>query len=76
MVSSAELQLINDNSQPENDKEASGGDSPKVRLSAGVIHRCPSAAPMCFTVNMSDAALSVYTLHTHCFYHFQIIGNR
>lgn len=32
MVSSAELQLINDNSQPENDKEASGGDSPKVRL--------------------------------------------
>lgn len=32
MVSSAELQLINDNSQPENDKEASGGDSPKVRI--------------------------------------------
>lgn len=32
MVSSAELQLINDNSQSENDKEASGGDSPKVRL--------------------------------------------
>lgn len=31
MVSSAELQLINDNSQPENDKDASGGDSPKVR---------------------------------------------
>lgn len=30
MVSSAELQLINDNSQPENDKDASGGDSPKV----------------------------------------------
>lgn len=30
MVSSVELQLINDNSQPENDKEASGGDSPKV----------------------------------------------
>lgn len=30
MVSSAELQLMNDNSQPENDKEASGGDSPKV----------------------------------------------
>ncbi|KAM9391832.1 forkhead box protein K2 isoform 2-T2 [Pholidichthys leucotaenia] len=29
MVSSAELQLINDNSQPENDKETSGGDSPK-----------------------------------------------
>uniref|UniRef100_A0A672I088 Forkhead box protein K2 n=1 Tax=Salarias fasciatus TaxID=181472 RepID=A0A672I088_SALFA len=29
MVSSAELQLISDNSQPENDKEASGGDSPK-----------------------------------------------
>ncbi|KAL0993359.1 hypothetical protein UPYG_G00106640 [Umbra pygmaea] len=29
MVSSAELQLINDNSQSENDKEASGGDSPK-----------------------------------------------
>ncbi|XP_067332614.1 forkhead box protein K2 isoform X2 [Channa argus] len=29
MVSSAELQLMNDNSQPENDKEASGGDSPK-----------------------------------------------
>lgn len=29
MVSSVELQLINDNSQPENDKEASGGDSPK-----------------------------------------------
>ncbi|KAM8823964.1 forkhead box protein K2 [Synchiropus picturatus] len=29
MMSSAELQLINDNSQPENDKEASGGDSPK-----------------------------------------------
>ncbi|XP_029015338.1 forkhead box protein K2 [Betta splendens] len=29
MVSSAELQLINDNSQPENDKEASEGDSPK-----------------------------------------------
>ncbi|KAI3359482.1 hypothetical protein L3Q82_013878 [Scortum barcoo] len=28
MVSSAEL-LINDNSQPENDKDASGGDSPK-----------------------------------------------
>lgn len=31
MVSSAELQLLNDNSQPENDKDASGGDSPKVR---------------------------------------------
>ena len=31
MVSSAELQLMNDNSQPENDKDASGGDSPKVR---------------------------------------------
>lgn len=30
MVSSAELQLMNDNSQPENDKDASGGDSPKV----------------------------------------------
>lgn len=30
MVSSAELQLINDNSQPENDKDTSGGDSPKV----------------------------------------------
>lgn len=30
MVSSAELQLINDNSQPDNDKDASGGDSPKV----------------------------------------------
>nr|XP_057904463.1 forkhead box protein K2 [Doryrhamphus excisus] len=29
MVSSAELQLINDNSQPDNDKEASGEDSPK-----------------------------------------------
>ncbi|CAG5897240.1 unnamed protein product [Menidia menidia] len=29
MVSSAELQLISDNSQPDNDKEASGGDSPK-----------------------------------------------
>uniref|UniRef100_A0A6Q2XYZ8 Forkhead box protein K2 n=1 Tax=Esox lucius TaxID=8010 RepID=A0A6Q2XYZ8_ESOLU len=29
IVSSAELQLINDNSQSENDKEASGGDSPK-----------------------------------------------
>lgn len=29
MVSSAELQLINDNSQPENEKDASGGDSPK-----------------------------------------------
>ncbi|TKS91332.1 Forkhead box protein K2 [Collichthys lucidus] len=29
MVSSAELQLLNDNSQPENDKDASGGDSPK-----------------------------------------------
>uniref|UniRef100_A0A8C6UBU1 Forkhead box protein K2 n=1 Tax=Neogobius melanostomus TaxID=47308 RepID=A0A8C6UBU1_9GOBI len=29
MVSSAELQLINDNSQPENDKDHSGGDSPK-----------------------------------------------
>ncbi|AWP19414.1 hypothetical protein SMAX5B_016006 [Scophthalmus maximus] len=29
MVSSAELQLMNDNSQPENDKDASGGDSPK-----------------------------------------------
>ncbi|XP_061702497.1 forkhead box protein K2 isoform X1 [Syngnathoides biaculeatus] len=28
-VSSAELQLINDNSQPENDKDASGEDSPK-----------------------------------------------
>lgn len=36
MVSSAELQLINDNSQSENDKEASGGDSPKVRFS---MHR-------------------------------------
>lgn len=34
MVSSAELQLINDNSQPENDKEASEGDSPKVRTTA------------------------------------------
>ncbi len=31
MVSSAELQLLNDNSQHENDKDASGGDSPKVR---------------------------------------------
>lgn len=31
MVSSAELQLLNENSQPENDKDASGGDSPKVR---------------------------------------------
>ncbi|XP_057673430.1 forkhead box protein K2 [Corythoichthys intestinalis] len=29
MVSSAELQLISDNSQPENDKDASGEDSPK-----------------------------------------------
>ncbi|XP_015241410.1 PREDICTED: forkhead box protein K2-like [Cyprinodon variegatus] len=29
MVGSVELQLINDNSQPENDKDASGGDSPK-----------------------------------------------
>uniref|UniRef100_G3PN68 Forkhead box protein K2 n=1 Tax=Gasterosteus aculeatus aculeatus TaxID=481459 RepID=G3PN68_GASAC len=29
IVSSAELQLMNDNSQPENDKDASGGDSPK-----------------------------------------------
>lgn len=29
MVSSAELQLLNENSQPENDKDASGGDSPK-----------------------------------------------
>lgn len=29
MMSSAELQLINDNSQHENDKDASGGDSPK-----------------------------------------------
>ncbi|XP_037545126.1 forkhead box protein K2 [Nematolebias whitei] len=29
MVSSVELQLINDNSQPENDKEPSEGDSPK-----------------------------------------------
>ncbi|XP_068192741.1 forkhead box protein K2-like [Antennarius striatus] len=29
VVSSAELQLINDNSQPDNDKDASGGDSPK-----------------------------------------------
>ncbi|XP_020496689.1 forkhead box protein K2 [Labrus bergylta] len=29
MVSSAELQLMNENSQPENDKDASGGDSPK-----------------------------------------------
>uniref|UniRef100_A0A3Q3N2I6 Forkhead box protein K2 n=1 Tax=Mastacembelus armatus TaxID=205130 RepID=A0A3Q3N2I6_9TELE len=28
-VRSADLQLMNDNSQPENDKEASGGDSPK-----------------------------------------------
>lgn len=34
MVSSAELQLINDNSQPENDKEASEGDSPKVRTAS------------------------------------------
>lgn len=34
MVSSAEIQLMNDNSQPENDKEASGGDSPKVRVTA------------------------------------------
>lgn len=31
MVTSAELQLLNENSQPENDKDASGGDSPKVR---------------------------------------------
>lgn len=30
MVTSAELQLLGDNSQPENDKDASGGDSPKV----------------------------------------------
>ncbi|XP_029692138.1 LOW QUALITY PROTEIN: forkhead box protein K2-like [Takifugu rubripes] len=29
MVTSAELQLLNENSQPENDKDASGGDSPK-----------------------------------------------
>ncbi|XP_051905460.1 forkhead box protein K2-like [Hippocampus zosterae] len=29
MVSSAELQLLNENSQPENDKDASGEDSPK-----------------------------------------------
>ncbi|XP_033826369.1 forkhead box protein K2-like [Periophthalmus magnuspinnatus] len=29
MVSSAELQLINDNSQPEHEKDNSGGDSPK-----------------------------------------------
>lgn len=39
MVSSAELQLINDNSQPENEKDASGGDSPKVSPSVR-----PSAA--------------------------------
>ncbi|CAL8301825.1 unnamed protein product [Merluccius merluccius] len=29
MVSAAELQLLNDNSQPDQDKDASGGDSPK-----------------------------------------------
>uniref|UniRef100_H3D127 Forkhead box protein K2 n=1 Tax=Tetraodon nigroviridis TaxID=99883 RepID=H3D127_TETNG len=29
VVSSAELQLLSDNSQPDNDKDASGGDSPK-----------------------------------------------
>ncbi|MEQ2211604.1 hypothetical protein XENOCAPTIV_009007, partial [Xenoophorus captivus] len=43
MVSSVELQLINDNSQPENDKEASGGDSPKVRASPlcpSLLHQC------------------------------------
>lgn len=34
MVTSAELQLLNENSQPENDKDASGGDSPKVRTRA------------------------------------------
>lgn len=37
MVSSAELQLLNDNSQPENDKDASGGDSPKVRGGPGLV---------------------------------------
>ncbi|XP_055008655.1 forkhead box protein K2-like [Boleophthalmus pectinirostris] len=31
MVSSAELQLINDNSQPEHEKDNSGGDSPKLQ---------------------------------------------
>ena len=31
MVSNAELQLLNENSQPDQDKDASGGDSPKVR---------------------------------------------
>lgn len=36
MVSSAELQLLNDNSQPENDKDASGGDSPKVSGGPGL----------------------------------------
>lgn len=31
LVGSAELQLLGENSQPDNDKDASGGDSPKVR---------------------------------------------
>lgn len=42
MVSSAELQLINDNSQPENEKDASGGDSPKVSPSSHLsVHLWP-----------------------------------
>lgn len=36
VVGSAELQLLNDNSQPDNDKDASGGDSPKVSPGPGL----------------------------------------
>lgn len=46
MVSSAELQLINDNSQPENDKEASGGDSPKVRPAPKSTHLIPQSTTL------------------------------
>lgn len=36
MVGPAELQLLNDNSQPDHDKDASGGDSPKVSPGPGL----------------------------------------
>lgn len=61
MVSSAELQLINDNSQPENDKEASGGDSPKVRAS---WVEPVSAAPVCVNVHvLGRGGTDIITVH-------------
>lgn len=44
MVTSAELQLLNENSQPENDKDASGGDSPKVSKGRAGVWSEPAVA--------------------------------